>query len=180
VCVTTTKRGPGASRPGASLVPPDHPCSSASVSRSCSNRNTVFGAPTCTHASYCGTVSTTATRKGKPGNDHSHRRHQLRHHGDRGGGAATAGEFAIDAIVTELWDKNGGSYDFDKIDHDTFWAVVGRHAHPDAANTDLNLCPAGAYHTWYTADGESVSVSDLPTVTVYHDVRCRKCRASAV
>lgn len=96
------------------------------------------------------------------------------------GGTATADEFAIDAIVTELWDKNDGSYDFDKLDSDTFWAVVERHAHPDAANANLNLCPSGAYHTWYTPDGESVSVDDLPVVTAYHDVRCRKCRASAV
>lgn len=41
-------------------------------------------------------------------------------------GAATADEYDIDAIVTELRQIADG-WNFDSIDHDTFWAVVAKH-----------------------------------------------------
>lgn len=42
-------------------------------------------------------------------------------------GEASAGEFDVDAIVAELYDRAGG-YDFDVLEHDDFWEVVARHA----------------------------------------------------
>lgn len=42
-------------------------------------------------------------------------------------GDATRAEFGIDAICAELRTLAGG-WDFTEIDHDTFWAVVAKHA----------------------------------------------------
>lgn len=39
---------------------------------------------------------------------------------------AVEAECNIDAIVSELHDLAGG-WDFDKVDHDTFWQVIARH-----------------------------------------------------
>lgn len=39
---------------------------------------------------------------------------------------ASRDEYDVEAIVDELYDLVG-SYDFDTVEHDTFWEIVARH-----------------------------------------------------
>lgn len=38
--------------------------------------------------------------------------------------------FDVDGIITDLREHTGGSFDFNGIDHDLFWATVQHHEHP--------------------------------------------------